>query len=111
MERPGIEVNPASLERLQRLIYHLREEVIPNWAQVDPGPPNANLSYTEIDEMLEEIQSFSPTIRESLDQALAPARAQVEMALKYWENGSLSRQPLDYARCCCGTRPQARAAR
>jgi serine/threonine protein kinase len=87
MERPGIEVNPASLERLQRLIYHLREEVIPNWAQVDPGPPNANLSYTEIDEMLEEIQSFSPTIRESLDQALAPARAQVEMALKYWENG------------------------
>lgn len=87
MERPGVEVNPASQERLQNLINHLREEVIPNWAHTDPGPPHGNLSYAEIDEMLEEIQSFSPEICQALDRALEPARSQVRVVLDGWENG------------------------
>lgn len=87
MERPGSAVNPDSLERLQALVRHLREEILPNWAHIDPGPPHANLTYLEIDGILEEIQAFSPEIRQALDRALDPARAQVRTVLDFWEKG------------------------
>jgi serine/threonine protein kinase len=87
MESAGSEVNLASFERLQDLVRHLREEVVPNWAHIDPSPPHANLTYAEIDEMLDEIQAFSPEIRLALDRALTPARAQARQVLTFWENG------------------------
>jgi serine/threonine protein kinase len=94
MERAGSEVNPASLERLQDLVRHLREEVVPNWAHIDPAPPHANLTYAEIDEMLDEIQAFSPEIRQTLDRALTPARTQARQVLDHWGNGLFS-QAID----------------
>ncbi len=87
MERAGATVSQASLERLQDLVRHLREEILPNWAHIDPAPPHANLTYAEIDEMLGEIQAFSPEIKQALDRALAPARAQARQALEHWEKG------------------------
>ena len=53
-------VNPDSLTRLQTLVRHLREEAVPNWICIDPNPPHANLTYSEIDEILPEIQAFLP---------------------------------------------------
>ncbi|MBE0697944.1 MAG: hypothetical protein IH586_13560, partial [Anaerolineaceae bacterium] len=90
MERAGSGVNPASLERLQELVRHLREEIVPNWAHIDPAPPHANLTYMEIDEMLDEIQAFSPEIRQTLDRSLTPARTQARHVLEHWGNGLFS---------------------
>ena len=79
---------PAAQLRLQTLIKHLREEIIPAWLSIDPPPPYANLAYTDIDEILEEIAAFLPDARYQLDRALAPARQQVRQILAEWEQGN-----------------------
>lgn len=87
MENTTAEVNQASLERLRELVRLLREEILTNWASLDPGPPHANLAYGDVDEILEEIQAFSPEIRLAIDRALAGAKAQADRVLEFWEAG------------------------
>lgn len=90
MEQAGAEVNAGSLARLHELVRRLREEVVPNWASLDPNPPHANLSYTEIEETLGEIRAFLPEAGQAIEQALEHPRAQVQRVLEDWENGQFA---------------------
>lgn len=87
MERQSGEINHSSLARLQNLIHHLREEVVPKWVHFDPDPPDSNLTYAEIDDLLEDIGAFLPDAREAIDQALQEPRKQVRRVLADWERG------------------------
>lgn len=87
MEHAGNEVNAGSLARLQELVRHLREEVVPNWSSLDPAPPHANLTYTEIEETLAEIHAFLPESSQAIKRALEQPRVQAMHVLKDWENG------------------------
>lgn len=87
LERPGSDVNPAAFARLQELVRRMREEVLPNWTHIDPSPPHSTLAYTEIDEVLEEIQAFLPEASQAINRALAQPRAQVKRVLEDWERG------------------------
>jgi hypothetical protein len=62
LERGG-NTDPVSLQRLQALVRHLREDVIPNWVAIDPNPPHANLTYQEIDEILAMVVASIKTLR------------------------------------------------
>lgn len=89
MEQNG-EVDPQSQARLQELVRSLREEVVPNWAAVDPNPPHTNLTYQEIDGILDEIGAFLPDARQKIDRILRQPRADTRQALTAWENGLFS---------------------
>jgi serine/threonine protein kinase len=91
MEQAGNAVNAGTLTRLQELVRHLREEVVRNWASLDPDPPHANLAYTEIEETLAEIQAFLPEAGQAIQRALERPRAQARRVLEDWENGQFAR--------------------
>ncbi len=73
--------------RLQALVKHLREEIVPSWMHIDPAPPFSNLAYSDIDEILDEIGIFLPDARYNLDLALESPRRQVLLVLQDWERG------------------------
>ena len=87
MERAAGEINHGSLARLHSLIHHLREEVVPNWVSFDPDPPHSNLTYDEIDDLLEDIGAFLPDARKAIDESLEEPRKQVRRVLADWERG------------------------
>lgn len=75
----------GSLSSLQDLIHRLREEIIPDWLSVDPDPPFSNLTYQEIDEVIEEITIFLPDIGLMLKRVLNQPHQQVTRVLKAWD--------------------------
>ncbi len=85
IEHSAGEANDETLFQLQDLIRRLRDDAIPNWLSMDPGPPHSNLAYQEIDEMLEEIGRFLPEANQALNRVLAQPRAQARRVLEDWE--------------------------
>lgn len=80
--------DPNELARLRTLVHHLREEVVSNWLQIDPSPPHSNLTYSEVDEVLEEIGTYLQDARYSLERSLFQPRIQVQRVLSDWDQGS-----------------------
>jgi serine/threonine protein kinase len=86
--RAGIDA--VSLNRLQELVRRLREDAVYNWLSIDPNPPHSNLTYTEIDEELDEIGLFLPEAGQALNHALDQPRLQVRRVLDDWERGAFA---------------------
>lgn len=86
LDRAG-QVDPAARSRLAELIRQMREEVVPNWVALEPNPPYSNLSYQEIDSMLDDIGDYLPDARLALDNILDQPREQARRVLENWEKG------------------------
>jgi serine/threonine protein kinase len=82
--------DPDQLARLRTLLHNLREEVVPNWLQIDPSPPHSNLTYTEVDEVLDEIGAFLPDSRYGMERSLFQPRIQVQRVLSDWDQRAFS---------------------
>ncbi|HEX9018463.1 MAG TPA: serine/threonine-protein kinase [Anaerolineaceae bacterium] len=87
IENSEAENDKAALFRLQPLVRHLRDELIPNWLHPDPSLPYSNLAYDEIDVLLQEIGEFLPDASRTLDRVLSQPRLQVRRVLDDWDRG------------------------
>lgn len=87
MQDQAAQENNNSYTRLKSLVQRLREEIVPNWVQLEPAPPYSNLLYQDIDEILEEIGAFLPDARYNINRSLEEPRRQVQAVLECWENG------------------------
>lgn len=85
MEHGREAAEPQALAGLQDLVRRLREDAILNWISIDPSPPHSNLTYSEIDDALEEIGGYLPEARQALDRVLIQPRLQVRRVLQDWE--------------------------
>jgi serine/threonine protein kinase len=97
IEQGRAKAGPDSLARLRDLVRRLREDAVLNWISIDPSPPHSNLTYSEVEEMLEEIGSYLPEARRALDQVLHQPRLHVRRVLEDWER-------RDFARASAGLR-------
>ncbi|RPI23685.1 MAG: hypothetical protein EHM70_22225, partial [Chloroflexota bacterium] len=78
----------AVLRAYESLVARLKNEIIKKWPQLDPVPPGANLTYTELDAILYELSDVflklgvNPSARLSaLTRALSQPRAQTQIII------------------------------
>jgi serine/threonine protein kinase len=77
--------NPAErLAAYENLIKILKEEVIRNWSQYEPDPPDSGLEYSDIDRMMEAIGDLLPEARQALVKSLDQPKAQAAIVLEAW---------------------------
>lgn len=76
--------NPQN-SQCAHLFTLFQKEILPRWSQVEPDPPNAGLSYDEVERYLDLTQTLVPEATAELKRALEQPRAQVTMALEAWE--------------------------
>lgn len=67
------------------LIATMREEIINNWKEIEPNPPNSGIGYTEMDSLIDPIEELLPGTRAKLEKALSQPKAQVDLVLSAWE--------------------------
>jgi serine/threonine protein kinase len=71
--------------QVQTLARRLREEVIANWTQLEPGPPDSGLEYTLVDMLLAEARSLLPGEQHTSLNLLSQPKAQVKRILEAWD--------------------------
>ena len=76
----------TSLERVQLLMRRLNDEVIANWTQLDPSPPDCNLEYKAIEPVLVEAGQLMPERHRSFLTILSHPKAQVKRVLGDWSD-------------------------
>jgi serine/threonine protein kinase len=74
----------AALEQARQLIHCLKDEVIANWTQIDPSPPDCCLEYEAVEPVLGEAAALLPEQHRSILSALAQPKAQVALVLSAW---------------------------
>ena len=78
----------AALEQARQLIHCLKDEVIANWSQLDPSPPDCCLEYEAVEPVLSEaIGLLSEQHRSTLQSsvaALGQPKLQVALVLTAW---------------------------
>ncbi|HEX9018532.1 MAG TPA: serine/threonine-protein kinase [Anaerolineaceae bacterium] len=90
LEQGQKSADPRTLATVQDLARRLSEDIIPNWMSIDPNPPHSNLTYQEIDEVLDDIGALLPEARHALDRALVQPRVQVRGVLSDWSRGEFA---------------------
>ena len=88
MEDKGKGGNPeaAALEQVQLLMGRLNNEVIANWTQLDPSPPDCNLEYKAIEATLMEAGQLLPERHRSFLAILSHPKLQVKRVLDDWSD-------------------------
>jgi serine/threonine protein kinase len=78
----------AALAQACQLIHCLKDEVIANWTQLDPSPPDCCLEYEAVEPVLAEAIGLLPEQHRSTLQssvaALTQPKAQVALVLSAW---------------------------
>lgn len=70
--------------QFQELAQIMRDQAIPRHTQVEPDPPDAGLSYLELDRLLETAREILPEAAGTLDASLAQPRKIIQHALDAW---------------------------
>lgn len=86
---PGREGDAERLAAPQNLLERMRE-VISNWVQIEPLPPHCTLLYSDIDPLIDEIDSALPGAGAQLARALEQPRIQVKAVLEAWNRKEFS---------------------
>ncbi len=73
----------AHYKQLENLAGKIRQ-VIHAWVQLEPLPPYSTLAYTDLEQMINEIEQCLPRAGDELLSALEPARSQVRKLLESW---------------------------
>ncbi len=73
---------------MEALVRELREGVVPNWSAVDPKPPYAGLSYSDINGLLHRVGGYLPDAQTAIAKAIAQPQAQAQIALDAWQDKS-----------------------
>ncbi len=80
----------AALAQARQLIHCLKDEVIANWTQPDPSPPDGSLEYKAVEPVLAEAIALLPEQpRSSLQSsvaALSPPKLQASQVLAAWDD-------------------------
>jgi serine/threonine protein kinase len=83
--QPNLLSEPAaSTISIAQLIEIMREEVIVDWARLDPDPPDSGIEYSKIDRLLIEIGEANPAALEVISRALEQPKAQVKLTMEAW---------------------------
>ena len=82
----GQELGVSHWQAGEELIATLREDVVRKWKEADPCPPNSDITYSEVDSLIDQIEVLLPASRENLEKSLAQPKAQVELVLNAWEH-------------------------
>ena len=90
LEQNKTSTDPRLLPAVQELVRRLSEDIIPNWMSIDPNPPHSNLTYQEIDEILDDIGAVLPEGRRLLDRSLVQPRVQVRSVIDDWGRGDFA---------------------
>jgi serine/threonine protein kinase len=79
--------NPSTeaLAQARQLIHCLKDEVIANWTQIDPSPPDCGLEYAAVEPVLAEAAGLLPEQHRSILSALGQPKEQVARVLLAWE--------------------------
>ena len=79
-------INEKQIQSYESLIKTLREEVAIKWEEIEPGPPDSGLLYSDIDRLIDDIGDFLPEARQNLDFTLEQPRNQVDLILRAWNS-------------------------
>jgi len=74
------------LAQARQIIHCLKDEVIANWTQVDPSPPDCTLEYAAVEPVLAEAAELMPEQHRSILSALSQPKAQAAQVLAAWDN-------------------------
>lgn len=84
-EEPADGQQLTETRKLYRLLIDtLQVEVLPKWRQLEPEPPGSDLSYQEIDFILEDLGVLIPNARLAMVKTLDQPAAQVGIVLEAW---------------------------
>ncbi|HSQ17959.1 MAG TPA: serine/threonine-protein kinase, partial [Anaerolineales bacterium] len=86
MGNNGQELGVLHWQACEELVSTIREEVIKKWKEIEPCPPNSDISYSEVDSIIDQIEDLLPASRENLEKSLTEPRAQVDLVLNAWEH-------------------------
>ena len=82
----------SDLKDLDRLIRTLKEEILAKWVELDPAPPGSDLTYSPLDDFLNEMQKtlnavgINAVVRiNPLIQALSQPKAQTAILMDAWK--------------------------
>jgi serine/threonine protein kinase len=82
----------AALAQARQIIHCLKDEVIANWTQLDPSPPDGSLEYKAVEPVLAEAIELLPEQQRSSLQssvaALSPPKLQASQVLAAWDGRS-----------------------
>jgi serine/threonine protein kinase len=76
-------INP--LKKYEILVRTLDEELIKKWKDPEPAPPNAGIQYTDVDRVIDDIESLQPGAKSNLEKALTQARSQASLVMDAWQ--------------------------
>ena len=77
---------PSALERALSLARLIKEEIIVNWTQLDPGPPDFGLEYSRPEALLAEAGDLLPEEQRFTLAILNYPEIQVKQVLEAWGN-------------------------
>ncbi len=86
MGNNGQELGIFHWQACEELIAAIREEVIKKWKEIEPCPPNSDISYSEVDSVIDQIENLIPGSRENIEKSLTQPKAQVDLVLNAWEH-------------------------
>jgi serine/threonine protein kinase len=78
-------VTPEEVQSYQHLMNNFHEEVVKKWIEFDPAPPDSGIDYSEIDRVIEKIETIIPGTQAQVTKILAQPKAQAEIVLSAWE--------------------------
>lgn len=68
----------------EALLRVFEEEVLKKWKEMEPAPPNAGVDYTDVDGLVDELESALPGTRNALEKALSQPRSQARIVMDAW---------------------------
>ena len=77
--------NPDEILTHQRLLSDFQEEVVKKWVEPNPAPPNSGIDYSEVDNLLGDVEKIVPGSQAKISRLLDQPKAQVEIILSAWE--------------------------
>jgi serine/threonine protein kinase len=84
--RGGPNSSSETLERALSLARLIKEEIIANWTQLDPGPPDFGLEYTRPEVLLAEAGDLLPEEQRFTLAILNYPKTQVRQVMEAWGN-------------------------
>jgi serine/threonine protein kinase len=70
----------------EELLAAFRDEIISKWKEIEPSPPNADISYSGVERFIDPLEQLLPGTRQQLQTCLVQPKAQVTLVLDAWNN-------------------------
>ena len=83
-----LQQGPISEQRkkLEQVANRIRQEILPSWQNPFPLPPDSQLDYSQVENVICEIGGILPDAQQIFIRALYQPKAQVKIILDAWEN-------------------------